>query len=80
MPTMADAFLTAGVPTVIASSYDVDDIDAPATMLRLHTYLHDGDGAADALRKTTIEELRRGRGIPLSLRFMAIGGAASLVN
>jgi len=80
MPTMADAFLTAGVPAVIASSYDVDDSDAPATMLRLHTYLRDGDDAADALRKTAIEELRRGRGVPLSLRFMAIGGADSLVN
>jgi CHAT domain-containing protein len=80
MPTMADAFLTAGVPAVIASSYDVDDSDAPATMRRLHTYLRDGGDAADALRKTTIEELRRGRGVPPSLRFMAIGGAASLVN
>jgi CHAT domain-containing protein len=80
MPTMAEAFLTAGVPAVIASSYDVDDTDAPATMRRLHTYLRDGDDAANALRKTAIDELRRGRGVPLSLRFMAIGGAVSLVN
>lgn len=80
MPTMADAFLVAGVPAVIASPYDVDDADAPATMRRLHTYLRDGDDAADALRKTTIDELRRGRGVPLSLRFMAIGGAAPLAN
>ena len=80
MPTMAEAFLIAGVPAVIASSYDVDDNDAPATMRRLHTYLRNGDDAADALRKTAIDELRRGRGVPLSLRFMAIGGAASLVN
>lgn len=80
MPTMADAFLTAGVPAVIASSYDVDDSAAPATMRHLHTYLRDGDEAADALRKTAIDELRRGRGVPLSLRFMAIGGAGSLVN
>jgi hypothetical protein len=27
----------------------------------------DGDDAADALRKTTIDEFRRGRGVPLSL-------------
>jgi CHAT domain-containing protein len=80
MPTMAEAFLTAGAPAVIASSYDVDDTDAPATMRRLHTYLRDGDDAANALRKTTIDELRRGRGVPPSLRFMAIGGASSLVN
>lgn len=70
----------AGVPAVIASSYDVDDSDAPATMRLLHTYLRDGEDAADALRKTTIDELRRGRGVPLSLRFMAIGGTASLTN
>ena len=80
MPTMAEAFLTAGVPAVIASSYDVDDADAPATMRSLHIYLRDGNDAAEALRKTAIEELRRGRGVPLSLRFMAIGGASSLIN
>jgi len=80
LPTMADAFLMAGVPAVIASSYDIDDNDAPATMKRLHTYLQAGDDAASALRKTTIDELSRGRGVPLSIRFMAIGGAASLTN
>lgn len=62
MPSMADAFLAAGVPAVIASPYDVDNAEAPATMRRLHTYLRGGDDAADALRKTTIDELCRGRG------------------
>ncbi|HUR82214.1 MAG TPA: CHAT domain-containing protein [Thermoanaerobaculia bacterium] len=80
MPSMADAFLVAGVPSVIASSYDVDDTDAPATMVRLHTYLRDGNDAAQALRKTTIDELHRGRAVLLSLRFMAMGGTASLAN
>jgi CHAT domain-containing protein len=80
LPSMTDAFLTAGVPNVIASSYAIEDADAPATMLRLHTYLRDGDDAATALRKTTIHELQRGRGVPLSLRFMATGGASSLVR
>jgi CHAT domain-containing protein len=79
MPTMADAFLTAGVSAVIASAYDVDDADAPATMHRLHTYLRDGDDPADALRKTAIDELGR-RNVPLSLRFMATGGAVSLAH
>jgi CHAT domain-containing protein len=51
MPTMAEAFAPVGVPTVIASSYDVDDTDAPATMIRLHTYLRGGDDAADALEE-----------------------------
>lgn len=80
MPTMADAFVAAGVPAVIASSYDIDDSDAPATMRRLHTYLRDGEDAASALRKTAIDELRAGRGLPLSLRFMAVGGARELVK
>jgi CHAT domain-containing protein/tetratricopeptide (TPR) repeat protein len=79
VPTMVEAFLAAGVPTVIASSYDVDDTEAPATMRRLHELLRDGDDAAEALRKTTIEELKRGRGVPLSIRFHATGGTRSLV-
>lgn len=79
-PTMAEAFLAAGVPTVIASSYDVDDAEAPATMRRLHTLLRDGGDAAEALRETTIEELKSGRGVPLSIRFHAIGGSRSLVR
>jgi len=77
---MADAFLKAGAPVVIASSYDVDDAEAPATMQRLHMFLQDGDDAAEALRKTAVAELRRGRGVPLSIRFMAIGGTSSLVK
>ncbi len=80
MPTMAEAFLAAGVPTVIASSYDVDDTDAPATMRRLHMYLQNGEDAAEALRKTTLAELQAGRGFPVSLRFHAIGGTGSLVQ
>lgn len=80
MPTMAEAFLAAGVPTVIASSYDVDDTEAPATMRRLHMFLQDGEDAVEALRKTTLAELQAGRGFPVSLRFHAIGGTRSLVQ
>jgi tetratricopeptide (TPR) repeat protein len=80
MPTMAEAFLAAGVPTVIASSYDVDDTDAPATMRRLHLFLQNGEDAAEALRKTTLAEIQAGRGFPVSLRFHAIGGTRSLIQ
>jgi CHAT domain-containing protein len=80
VPTMAEAFLIAGVPTVIASAYDVDDRQAPATMRRLHEFLRAGDDAAEALRETTLAELERGRGIPLSIRFHAIGGTRSLIQ
>jgi len=80
MPSVADAFLAAGVPVVIASSYEVEDVDAPATMTRLHTFIRLGDDPAEALRKTATLELGRGRGVPLSIRFMAIGGTRSLIQ
>jgi tetratricopeptide (TPR) repeat protein len=78
--TLADAFLVAGVPTVIATSYDLDDAEAPATMRLLHTFLRNGDDAAEALRKTTLLELRSARGMPLSIRFQAVGGASALIK
>jgi hypothetical protein len=78
--TVAEAFLIAGMPTVIATSYDLDDAEAPPTMRLLHTFLRNGDDAAEALRKTTLVELRSGRGAPLSLRFQAVGGTSSLIR
>ena len=78
--TVADAFLIAGVPTVIATSYDLDDAQAPPTMRLLHTFIRKGEDAAEALRKTTLTELRSGRGVPLSIRFQAIGGASALIR
>ncbi|HYC92029.1 MAG TPA: CHAT domain-containing protein [Thermoanaerobaculia bacterium] len=78
--TVADAFLGAGVPTVIATSYDLDDAEAPPTMRLLHTFLRNGDDAAEALRKTTLAELRSRRSAPLSLRFQAVGGAGALIQ
>lgn len=41
----------AGVPSVIATAYDVDDAEAPRTMRLLHAFLRNGDDAAEALRK-----------------------------
>jgi CHAT domain-containing protein len=78
--TVADAFLLAGVPTVIATSYDLDDAEAPPTMRLLHTFLRNGEDAAVALRKTTLAELRSGRGVPLSVRFQAVGGTRELIH
>lgn len=80
LPNVADAFLAAGVPAVIASSYDVEDAAAPATMRRLHLFLRNGDDPAEALRKTAIAELQRGREVPLAMRFMTMGGTSSLVR
>jgi CHAT domain-containing protein len=78
--TVADAFLMAGVPTVIATSYDLDDAEAPPTMRLLHAFLRDSEDAAVALRKTTLAELQRGRGVPLSVRFQAVGGTRTLIH
>jgi CHAT domain-containing protein len=78
--TVADAFVIAGVPTVIATSYDVDDAEAPRTMRLLHTFLRNGHDAAEALRQTTLIELRSGRAVPLSIRFQAVGGASALIQ
>jgi len=47
---IARAFLTAGVPTVIGSLWDVDDDDAAAFMVRLHERLARGVAPAAALR------------------------------
>ena len=80
MRTVADAFLAAGVPTVIATSYSLEDAEAPPTMSLLHTFLRNGDDAAEALRKTTQIELRSGRGLPVSICFQAVGGASALLE
>jgi Uncharacterized protein conserved in bacteria len=78
--SVADAFVMAGVPTVIATSYDLDDAEAPQTMRLLHSFLRNGEDAAEALRKTTLIELRSARGVPLSIRFQAVGGASALIQ
>jgi CHAT domain-containing protein/tetratricopeptide (TPR) repeat protein len=74
------AFLAAGAPTVIATTNNVDDAEAPRLMVRLHTFLRDGDNAAVALRKTIMLERSAQQSLPISLRFLAIGGTPSLVR
>lgn len=49
-------------------------------MRRLHALLSARFDPAEALRQTTIEELRAGRGVPVSIRFHASGGAGALVR
>jgi len=74
------AFLAAGVPVVIASANDVDDAEAPRTMVRLHRFLRDDDDAAAALRHTILFERMTEQRLPLSLRFLALGGTKWLVE
>ena len=77
---MASGFLKAGVPTVIASSADVADDKAPRTMRQLHEFLRDGSDPAEALRKTVMQERAEGQAVPLSLRFLVMGGSRLLVR
>jgi hypothetical protein len=77
---MASGFLKAGVPTVIASTTDVADDPAPRTMQTLHSFLRNGGDGAEALRKTTIHERKAGQKVPLSVRFLVMGGSRSLVR
>lgn len=77
---MATGFLKAGVPTVVASATDVDDAEAPPTMLRLHSFLSDGGDAADALRRTARLDRQQGKKVPLSIRLLVMGGSQALVR
>ncbi len=77
---MASGFLAAGVQTVVASATDVDDAEAPETMVRLHRFLAEGADVADALRKTAQMDRKAGKAVPLSIRLMVMGGSRSLVR
>jgi len=55
---IARSFLTAGVPTVIGSLWDVDDDDAAAFSVRLHERLARGIAPAAALRDVQREFIR----------------------
>jgi CHAT domain-containing protein len=77
---MASGFLEAGVPTVIASTTDVADDKAPLTMQSLHKFLRAGADPAEALRQTAVRERSQGQEIPLSIRFLVMGGSRLLVR
>lgn len=64
--SVAHGFLIAGVPSVIATLWQIDDEAAATFFPRLHRYLASGLNAAEALRSTQIESIRRGD-VPASL-------------
>ncbi len=57
---LAGAFLVAGVPTVVATLWPVDDAAAPYFMRRFYAGLAEGSAVAEALARAQ-EELRRDR-------------------
>ncbi len=58
--SVARAFLAAGVPSVVATLWDIGDGDSAAFFLRLHVHLGRGLSAAEALRAAQIEAIERG--------------------
>jgi len=58
--SVAHGFLVAGVPSVIATLWTVDDDLSAPFFVRLHQHLRTGARPADALRLTQIESIRRG--------------------
>jgi len=55
---IAQAFLTAGAASVIASVHDVDDAATAELLTRLHRHVAAGAAPADALRSAQLELLR----------------------
>ncbi len=56
--SLARAFLAAGVPTVVASLWSVDDRTTSELFAGFHQYLAAGDDPVDALRKAQLQMLR----------------------
>ncbi len=57
--SLARAFLAAGVPSVIATLWPIEDRSAAAFFPRLHHHLARGAAPADALRATQLEWIQR---------------------
>jgi len=58
--SMAHAFLSAGVPTVVATLWPIDDEPAADFFPRFHRHLARGLSAAEALRAAQLESIQRG--------------------
>jgi CHAT domain-containing protein len=77
--SLARPFLAAGVPTVVASLWDVDDRATRTLFVAFHQALGKGAAAADALRAAQLAALANGAGSlgdPFNwASFAVIGGA-----
>lgn len=58
--SVAYGFLTAGVPSAVATLWPIADKLAPRFFSRLHTRLASGVPAADAVREVQLDAIRRG--------------------
>jgi CHAT domain-containing protein len=57
---LARSFVAAGVPSVVASLWEVDDVVASTLMVLFHTRLRAGESASSALRGAQLDSLRKG--------------------
>ena len=64
--SVAHGFLTAGVPSVIATLWPIDDEASAALFPRLHQRLAEGMAPAEALRAVQLDSIHRGD-VPASL-------------
>jgi tetratricopeptide (TPR) repeat protein len=60
VPSLARAFIAAGVPEVIGTLWDIDDREAALVTIRLHQQLAMGVPAAEALRFAQLHAIRTG--------------------
>ncbi len=58
--SVARAFLTAGVPSVVATLWPIDDRTSADFFPRVHHHLARGAPAAEALRLAQLESIRKG--------------------
>jgi tetratricopeptide (TPR) repeat protein len=73
MPSLARAFLVAGVPAVIGTGWDIEDHEAAVVMRVLHQELARGTPPADALRSAQVRAIRSGHPIAHWAAFSAMG-------
>ncbi|HKI00699.1 MAG TPA: CHAT domain-containing protein [Thermoanaerobaculia bacterium] len=77
---LARPFLAAGVPTVVASLWNVDDKVTADFFVRFHRHLKQRFDVVEALRSTQIESIDQGSGLAANPRswgaFEVIGGGA----
>ncbi len=80
---LADAFLAAGVPTVVASAFDLDDAVSARIMGRFHRLVASGTEPSEAVRLAIADEMRDGAGrirLPMDWANITIlGGARSIL-
>ena len=77
MPSIARAFLAAGVPTVVGTLWEVDDEGTASLFLRFHEFLRRGLSPSAALQASQ-RELLRGR--DERLRHPAVWAAAEVLG